>query len=225
MREELIWGLVVTEMIISYPVWWPIRWAAYWGLGCAELGKMKSSISDSPHKVQTDTGASTGFYKSLLHTVKARWAVCFHSIYVCLYWYTVYSNDCVFHWFSSVSQSCPTLCDPMDCSMPGCPSPIPELAQTHVHWVSDAIQPSHPLSSPSPLPFNLSQHQSFLMSWLFASGGQSIGASVSVLAMNIQDWYPLGLTGLISLQSKGLSRVFSNVMVQKYQFVGAQLSL
>ena len=66
---------------------------------------------------------------------------------------------------------------------------------------------------------------SFLMSWLFASGGQSIGASAwaSVLPMNIQDWLPLGLTGLISLLSKGLSRVFPSTTVQKHQFFGAQL--
>ena len=62
---------------------------------------------------------------------------------------------------SSVAQSCPTLCDPMDCSMPGCPvhHQLPELAQTHVLWVGDAIQRSHPLLSPSPPIFNLSQHQ------------------------------------------------------------------
>ena len=68
---------------------------------------------------------------------------------------------------------------------------------------------------------------SFPMSWLFASGGQSLGASVSasVLPMNIQDWFPLRLTGLNSLQSKGLSRVFSNTTVQKHNFFGAQLSL
>ena len=63
--------------------------------------------------------------------------------------------------FSSVIQSCPTFCDPMDCSMPGFPviHQLPELAQTHVHRISDAIQPSHPLSSPSPPAFNLAQHQ------------------------------------------------------------------
>ena len=68
---------------------------------------------------------------------------------------------------------------------------------------------------------------SFLMSWLFTSGGQSIGvsASASVLPMNIQDWFPLGWTGWISLQSKGLSKVFSNTTVQKHQFFSAQLSL
>ena len=68
---------------------------------------------------------------------------------------------CFFIQLSSVSQSCPTLCDPMDCSTPGFPvhHQLLELAQTHVHQVSDAIQPSHPLSSPSPPPFNISQHQ------------------------------------------------------------------
>ena len=130
--------------------------------------------------------------------------------------------------FKSVAQSCPTLCDPVDCSTPGFPvhHQLLEFTQTHVHWVSDAIQPSHPLSSPSPPAFNLSQHQSFQMSQLFTSGGQSIGvsASASVLPMNIQGWFLLWLTGLISLQSKGLSRVFSNTTVQKHQFSGARLS-
>ena len=115
---------------------------------------------------------------------------------------------------------------PMDCSMPGFEvlHYPPEFAQTHVHWVSDAIQPSHPLFSPSLPTFNISQHQG-LMSWLFSSGGQSIGASASVLPMNIQGWFPSGFTGLISLQSKRLSRVFSNTKVQKHQFFGARPSL
>ena len=130
--------------------------------------------------------------------------------------------------FNSVTQLCPTLCDLMNCSTPG---PVhhqfPESTQTHVHCVSDAIQPSHPLSSPSPPALNLSQHQTFQMSQLFASGGQSIGvsASTSVLPMNTQDGTPLGWTGWISLQSKRLSRVFSNATVQKHQFFGTQLSL
>ena len=132
--------------------------------------------------------------------------------------------------FSSGSQSRLTLCDPMDCSMPGLPvhHQLLKLAQTHVHQLSDAIQPSYPLLSPSPSAFNLAQHQdSFPMSQFFPSGGQSIGvsASTSVLPMNIQDWFPLGWTGWISLQSNGLSRVFSNTTVQKHQFFGAQPSL
>ena len=109
----------------------------------------------------------------------------------------------------SVAKSCPTPCDPMNCSMPGFPvlHYLPEFAQTHVHWICDAIQPSHPLSSPSPLALNLSQHQSLFQGGGSASGGQSIGvsASASVLPVNIQSWFPLGLTGLIFLLSKGLS--------------------
>ena len=92
---------------------------------------------------------------------------------------------------SSIAQPCPTLCDPMNCSTPGLPvhHKLPEFNQTHVHRVGDAIQPSHPLSSPSPPALNLSQHQGFQMSRLFASGGQSTGvsASSSVLPMNTQD--------------------------------------
>ena len=90
----------------------------------------------------------------------------------------------------------------------------------------------HPTISSSVIPFSSCPQSfpasgSFPMSQLFASGGQSIGvsASTSVLPMNIQDWSPLGRTGWISLQSKGLSRVFSNTTVQKQQFLGAQLSL
>ena len=109
--------------------------------------------------------------------------------------------------FSSVTQSCPTLCNPMHCSMPGFPvhHQLLELAQSHVHWVSDAIQPSHPLSSLL-LPSIFPSIRSFPMSQFFISGGQSIGtsASASVLPVNIQEWFPLGLTGLLSLQSKGL---------------------
>ena len=131
--------------------------------------------------------------------------------------------------FHSVTRSCPTLCDPMDCSTPGFPvhHQLLELAQTHVHWVSDAIQPSHSLSSPSPPAFNLSQHQG-LFKWVSSSYQVAKVlelASASVLPMNIQDWFLLGLTGWISLQSKGLSRIFSNTTVQKHQFFGAQPSL
>ena len=129
--------------------------------------------------------------------------------------------------FSSVAQSCLTLCDPMNRSTPGLPvhHQFSEFTQTHVHRVSDAIQPSHSLSSPSPAP-NLFQHQSFPMSQLFAWGGQStrVSASASFLPKNTQDWPPSEWTCWVSLQSKGLSRVFSNTTVQKHQFFGAQLS-
>ena len=130
--------------------------------------------------------------------------------------------------FSSVAQLCLTLCNPMDCSTLGFPvnHQLPELAQTHVYWVSDAIQPSSAIPFPS-CPQSSPAYRFFPMSRLFASGGQSIGASASasVLPMNIQDWSPLESTGLISLQSKGLSRVFSSTTVQKHQFFSAQLSL
>ena len=130
--------------------------------------------------------------------------------------------------FSSVTQSCPTLCDPMNRSTPGLPvhHQLPEFTQTQVHRVSDAIQPSYPLSSASPPAPNPSSIRVFPMSQLFARDGQSIGvsASASVLPINTQDWSPLEWTGWISLQSKGLSRVFSNTTVQKHQFFGTQLS-
>ena len=86
-----------------------------------------------------------------------------------------------------------------------------ELAQTHVCWVRDASQPSHSLSPPSPLaPQSSTASGSFLVSQLFASDGQSTGASAPVLSMNIQDWFPLGLTGLISLQSNGFSSLLQH---------------
>ena len=133
---------------------------------------------------------------------------------------------------SSVHFSCSVVSDSLQTHEPeqaGLPvyHQLPEFTQTHVHWVIDDIQPSHPLSSPSPPALSLSQHVSFQMSQLFASGGQNIGVSVSAsfLPMNIQDWSPSRWTGWISLQSKGLSRVFSKTIAQKHQFFGAQLSL
>ena len=112
---------------------------------------------------------------------------------------------------SSVAQSCLTLFDLMDYSTPGLPvhHQLLEFTQTYVHQIGDATQPSHPLPSPSPPAFNLSQHQG-LFQWVSSSHqvAQSIGvsASASVLPMNIQYWSPLRLTGWISLQSKGLSK-------------------
>ena len=161
------------------------------------------------------------------------------------------SSTCV----CSVTKLCLILCNPMDCSMPGFPvlHCLPEYAQIHVHWVGDAIQPSAALFSFCLQSFTASGP--FPVSWFFASGDQSTGASASasvlpmniridwfdlldvhgtlksllqqhssktsVLPMNIQDWFPLGLTSLISLLSKGLSRVFSTT-VWKHQFFGSQ---
>ena len=129
----------------------------------------------------------------------------------------------------SVAQSCPALCDPMDCNMPGLPvlHYLLEFAQTHVHWAGETIQPSHPLSPPSPPAFNLFQHQG-LFHWVSSSHQVAkvleLKLQHQVLLMNIQGWFPLGLTGLI-LHSKGLSRVFSNTTVQKHHFFGTQPSL
>ena len=106
-----------------------------------------------------------------------------------------------------------------------CPSPTPRTYSCPLSWWY------HPTISFSIDPFSCLQSfpgsGSFQMSQFFISGGQSIGvrASASVLLMNIQDWFPLGWTGSISLQSKGLSRVFSNITVQKHQFLGVQSSL
>ena len=115
---------------------------------------------------------------------------------------------------SSVSQSCPTLCHLMDCSTPGFPvhHQLPELTQTHVHRVSDIIQPSHPLSSPSPPAFNLFQHQD-LFKWVSSSHQEAKVLEFQLQHQSFQwrlwfplGWFPLGWTGWISLQSKGLSQ-------------------
>ena len=132
--------------------------------------------------------------------------------------------------FSSVAQLCPTVCDSMDYSTPGLPVSITNsrslLKFMSSHWWC------HPTISSSVIPF--SSHLQSFPAWesspgsqFLASGGQSIRASVSasIHPMNIQDWFPLGLTDWISLQSKGLSRGFSNTTVQKDQFFSAQLSL
>ena len=117
----------------------------------------------------------------------------------------------------------------MDCSMLGLPvhHQLPKPTQTHVHWVGDAIQPSHPLSAPSPPALNLSQHQG-LFQWVSSSHQVAKVLEFQLqhqfFQMNTQDWSPLGWTGWIPLQSRGLARVFSNTTVQKHHFFGAQLS-
>ena len=131
---------------------------------------------------------------------------------------------------SVVAQSCLTLCHPRDCSIPGLPvhHQLLEFIQTHVHCVSDAIQPSYPLSSPSSPAFNLSQHQGLFKwvssshqvakdwCWSFSFNISPSNKYSGLISFTI-DW--------ISLQAKGLPRVFSNTTVQKHQFFGAQLSL
>ena len=146
-----------------------------------------------------------------------------------LYKWVKFDSSIIWFQFSSVTQSCLTLCNLMDCSTPDFPvhHQLLEFTQSHVHWVSDAIQPlilCHPLLLPPSIFPSIrvfSNESALLIRW------PSIGVSTSssVLAMNIQDWFPLGWTGWISLQSKGLSRVFSNTTDQKHQFFGAQLSL
>ena len=159
---------------------------------------------------------------------------CFHRLnlvgYTIVDLYVFVVGDNYNHWqhqFSSVTQLCLTLCNPMDCSMLGLPvhHQIPEFTQTY-----PLSQWCHPTISSSVVPFSSCPQSfpalgSFQMSQFFTSGGQSIGASASasVLPMNIQGWFPLGLPGLISLQSKGLSGIFSNITVQKHQFLGTQL--
>ena len=131
--------------------------------------------------------------------------------------------------FSSVTQSCLTLCDPMDCSTPGLPvhHQLPKLAQTHVYRVSDAI-PSHPLSSPSPPALNLSWHHGSQFSnesvlhirwpkYYSFSFSNSASNEYSGLTAFRMDWLDL-------LAVQGLSRVFSNTTVEKHQFFGTQLS-
>ena len=127
--------------------------------------------------------------------------------------------------FSSVAKSCLTLCDPMNHSMPGLPihHQLPEFTQTHVQWVGDTIQPSHPLPFSSPPALNVSQNQG-LFKWI-----SSPHQVAKVLEFQLQhqsfQWTPkTDLLGWISLQSKGLSRVFSNTRVQKHQFFITQLS-
>ena len=132
--------------------------------------------------------------------------------------------------FSSISQSCLTLWDPMYCSIARLPRPSPTPGTcSNSYPLSQWCYPT--ISSPV-VPFSSCLQSfpasgAFPVSHFFASGGQSIGisASASVLLMNIQDWFPLWLTGWIFLLSKGLARVFSNTTVQKHQFFNAQLSL
>ena len=116
--------------------------------------------------------------------------------------------------FTSVTQLCLTLGNAMDCSMPGLPvhHQLPELTQPHVRQVGDAVQTFHPVIPFSSCLQSFPTSGSLPMSQYFSTGGQSIGASASasVLPLNIQDRPPLGLTGLIFLQSKGFSKVFSN---------------
>ena len=123
------------------------------------------------------------------------------------------------------AKSCLTLHDPMDCSVPGFPvlHYLLEFAQTHVCWVGDAI-PSHPLSSPSPLALNLSQHQGLfqLVSSLHQVASLGASASASVLPMDFQDWFPLGLTGLILHIFPPVSDFYESPLQTVFNLCGSQ---
>ena len=142
---------------------------------------------------------------------------------IALWWCVSFCHCCC-----PVTKLCPTLYDLMDCSTPDFPVLyyLPEFAQIHgpLSWWC------HPTISSSVIPFSSCPQSfpasgSFWISQLFAAGGQSIGVLATVLPMNIQGWFPLELTGLVSLLSKRLSRIVSNTTVQKHQFFGTQLSL
>ena len=145
-----------------------------------------------------------------------------------LFTYMIFENICVY--ISSVQFSRSVVSDSLRThesqhARPPCPSSTPGVHSDSHPW----SQWCHPAISSSAVPFSscpqsLPASGSFPMSQLFTSGGQSIGASASVLPMNTQDWFPLGWTGWTSFQSKGLSRVFSNTTVQKRQFFSTQLS-
>ena len=117
----------------------------------------------------------------------------------------------------------------LDCSMPDFAvfHYLPEGAQIHVHWVNDSIQQSHTLLPPSPLVLSIFQHLDLFqgVGSLHQVAKLLVSVSTWVLPMNIQGWFPLGLTDLIFLQSKGLSRIFSSTTVQKHQFFCSQPSL
>ena len=125
--------------------------------------------------------------------------------------------SCLILFCCSAAKSCLTVCSFSELQL-GFPvlSCLPEFSQTHAHWVGDAIQPSSITHISSCLQ-SLLALRSFPMSWLFTTGGQNIGASASasVFSVNVQGWFPFGLTGLISLLSKGLSRVFSSTTILK----------
>ena len=152
---------------------------------------------------------------------------CFHFLFRLMLLYGFFVPRFHSVQFSSVAQSCPTLCDPMDCSVPGLPvhHQLLESAQTHVHRISDAIQPSHPLSSPSSPALDLSQHQD-LFKWVSSSYQVAKTLEFQPQHQSFQ-WTPVSFRmdwlDLLVVQ-KGLSRVFSNTTVQKHQFC-ARLSL
>ena len=164
------------------------------------------------------------FFHCLTHPLLPPYWVGMMLAPLCVYLQKVWGASCC----CSVTKLYRTLCDPMDCSMPGFSvfHYLPEFALIPVHQVGDAINHlifCHALLLPQPFPAS----GSFSVSQLFTAGGRSIGfsASTSVLPMSIQDWFSLGMTGLISFQPRGLSKVFFSTTIQKHQFFSTQPSL
>ena len=181
-----------------------------WSTQINSLNKLKQNKTKKTLNTQKTKIMASSPMDAMIHDIQSSWPI--SSVQ-----------------FSSVAQPGPTLWDPMDCSMPGFPvhHQLPGLTQTHIHWVGDVIQPSHPLC-PLLLPPSIFSPSIRVFSkesvlpirwpkcWSFSFSSSPSDEYSGLI--------PLGWTGLISLQSKGLSRVFSNTTVQKHQFFGAQLS-
>ena len=212
-----------------------IRWLKYWSFSFNISPSNEHRGLISFRMDWLDLLAFQGILKSLLQHHSSKASILWHSAFFIVQLSHPYmtTGKTIALTGSSVQFSLSVVSDSLQPhesqhTRPPCPSPTP--------WACSNSCPSgwwcHPTISSSVIPFS-SHLQSFSASWsfqmsqLFTWGGQSIGvsASASVLPVNTQDWSPLGWTGWISLQSKGLSRVFSNTTVQKHQFFGAQLSL
>jgi len=142
------------------------------------------------------------------------------------FWVCTHTHTCVYNVVVQ-SPSHSRLCYPTDCSTPGLPVShgLPEFAQVHVHRIGDDLQLSHPLDALFSCVRSFPALGSFPVSQLFASDAQNTGISASALPGDIQGWFPLRSTSLISLLSKGLSGVFSSTTVQKHKFFGVPPSL
>ena len=218
-------------------LWWPLEHSCsptwkFWSASCTGARRkyrylwssafckreMREQQWGLTSRTETDGAASIRKY---LSNVLSHIVICTQDRQ--LYWLSTANV----YQFGSVAQSCLTLwLHGLQHARFPCPSPTPGACSNSC----PSSQWYHPTISSSVIPFSSCLQSfpasgSFQMSQFYISGGQSIGASASVLPMNIQDWFPLELTGWISLQSKGLSGGFSNTTVQKHQFFGAQHSL
>ena len=234
---NIFWGaelliLMIATSSIPFPSldsWfvWPVQevfvWPTLWKVKVKVLVAQLCQTVCNPMDCSCQAALSMGFPR------QEYWSGCLRR-HESLTLTFLHTTRCFKHMVSvsSVTQLCPTLCDPMNQHVRSpCPSPTPGVYSNSCpssRWCHPAISSSvTPFSS---CPQSLRASGSFPMSQLLAWGDQSIGVSTSasVLPMNTQDWSPLGWAGWISLQSEGLSRVFSNTIVQKHQFFGAQLS-